>query len=76
MDACMHGNICDSHDVDKLKQRLTYVWHGLDKVTSMTQRNMACVHVKGRGHFEHSICFKSTHEVLFRSKSTLLSYIH
>ena len=31
MDGWMHGNNCDTyqvHDVNELKQRLTYVWHG------------------------------------------------
>ena len=61
MDGWMHGNNCDTyqvHDVDELKQRLT--WHGLgqsvidETMDEWHKRLWACVHVK-LGHFEHLI---------------------
>jgi len=61
---CMHGNICDTHQVhdihDKLRQRLTKVCHGLrrsvidDAMDEWHKRLWAGVHVKG-GHFEHLV---------------------
>jgi len=54
----MHGNICDIHDIDELKQHLTKVWHGLgqsvidDAMDEWHRHLWAHVHVK-EGHSEH-----------------------
>jgi len=54
MDAYMHGNICDTHqvhDVDELKQRLTKVWHDvgqsvIDDATYLWHKRLwTCVYV-------------------------------
>jgi len=72
IDACTH----QVHDIHELKQRLRKVWYGLrrsvidDAVDRWHKRLWACVHVKG-GHLEHLICFKSTHVLMFRSKSMI-----
>jgi len=50
----MHGNICYTHAIDELKQRLTKIWHGLevgsvidDAMDEWHKRLCACVHGKG-----------------------------
>jgi len=76
----MHGNICNTnqvHDVDELKQCLMKIWHGLgqsiieDSMDEWHKCLWACVHAK-RVYFEHLVCFKSTHMLMFRSKSIIL----
>jgi len=71
----MYGNICDTrqvHDVDKLKQRLMKVWHGLgqsavgDTMDDWHKRLWECIHAKG-GHFQHLIDM-----LMFRNTSMLL----
>ena len=80
----VHGNICDPHqfyDIHELKQRLTKVSQSDlrqsiidDAMDEWHKRISACVHVKGvkGGHFEHLLLFKSTHMLVFRSKSIIL----